>query len=61
MHQHQWNVKNFAEHTSRIELGVILASLAEVAQTRTNESEKVSMMVGADLRVLVMPTSGEGW
>ena len=29
----QWNVKNTAEHTSRIELGVMLASLAEVAQT----------------------------
>ena len=28
-----WDVKNIAEHTSRIELGVMLASLAEVAQT----------------------------
>ena len=29
-----WNVKNFAEHTSGIVRGVMLASLAEVAQTR---------------------------
>ena len=32
--RHRWNVKNIAEHTRRIELGVMLASLAEVGQTR---------------------------
>ena len=32
--RHHGKVKNIAEHTSRIELGAMLASLAEVAQTR---------------------------
>ena len=32
--RHHWKVKNIAEHTSRTELGVMLASLVEVAQTR---------------------------
>ena len=45
---------HIAEHPSRIELGVMLTSLAEVAQThaKRNESEKVFPVVGVDNRYL---------
>ena len=32
--RHRWYVENIAERTNRIELGVVLASPAEVPQTR---------------------------
>ena len=54
--RHHWNVKNVAEHGSRIELGVMLASVADVAQTRSrlrNESERGLPVVRVDCRYLL--------
>ena len=60
--RHQWNVENVAEHTSRIELGVMLASLTEVAQTRMRyESGKRLARGRSRLRVFVEPITGECW
>ena len=43
-----WNVKNIAEHTSRIELGVLLALQVRDPHVMRNESEKGLLVVGVD-------------